>query len=90
MRVGGFFLRAGNSLGVDSVSILFNHPSFQQPDPFSLKFRRFSRKKDPWKEWTWKVPLETGFDPRLLKLWNQGAAQGSGGKLVGELGSWFL
>ena len=24
----------------------------------SLGFRRFSRKKDPWKEWKWKVPLE--------------------------------
>ena len=44
-------------LGVDSFSILFNHPYFQQPDPFSLGFRRFS-KKDPWKEWKWKVPLE--------------------------------
>ena len=45
-------------LGVDSLSILFNHRSFQKPDPFSLGFRRFSRRKDPWKEWNWKVPLE--------------------------------
>ena len=26
--------------------------------PVSLGFRRFSGKTDPWKEWTWKVPLE--------------------------------
>ena len=26
-------------------------------------FRRFSRKKDPWKEWKWKVPLEPLFYP---------------------------
>ena len=25
---------------------------------FALGFRRFSRKKDPWKEWKWKVPME--------------------------------
>ena len=31
-----------------------------------LGFRRFSRKKDPWKEWKWKVPLE------MLLGWNHG------------------
>ena len=36
-------------LGVDSSSILFNHRSFQKADPFSLGFRRFSRKiRSPW------------------------------------------
>ena len=35
-----------------SFSILFNHRSFEKPiDPFSLGFRWFSRKKDPWKKW---------------------------------------
>ena len=37
------------ALGGDSFSILFNHRSFQKPDPFSLGFRRFYRKKDPGK-----------------------------------------
>ena len=37
------------TLGGDSLSILFNHRAFQKPDPFSLGFRRFSRKKDPSK-----------------------------------------
>ena len=32
------------ALSVDSFSILFNHGSFQKPDPFSLGFWRFSRK----------------------------------------------
>ena len=44
-------------LGVDSLSILFNQRSFQKPEQFLfslfflLRFRRLSRKKDPWKEW---------------------------------------
>ena len=48
------FMRVGTDiLGVDSLSILFNHRSFQKPDPFSIGFRRSSRKirSDPWKEW---------------------------------------
>ena len=54
-----FFGGGGTSfLGLDSFSILFNHRSFQSPDPFSLGFCRFSGKKDPWKEWKWKVPVE--------------------------------
>ena len=40
----------GTVLGVVSFSILFNHRSFRKPDPFSLGFWRFSRKKDAWKE----------------------------------------
>ena len=39
------------TLLVESFSILFNHRSFQKPDAFSQGFSRFSRKKDPWKEW---------------------------------------
>ena len=38
-------------LGLDSLSILFNHRSFQKPGPFPLSFRWFPEKKDPWKEW---------------------------------------
>ena len=38
--------------------MLFNHCSFQKPDPFSLGFWWFSGKKDPWKEWSWKQPLD--------------------------------
>ena len=61
------------SLGVDS-----NH-SFNR----GSCFRRFSGKKDPWKEWTWKVVLGPGFDdvpsitsPRLdLGPTNQPASQ---------------
>ena len=37
------------NLGVDSLSILFSHRSFQKP-AISPGFWRFSRKKDPWKE----------------------------------------
>ena len=33
-------------------------PCWNLVRPFNLGFRRFSRKKDPWKEWKWKVPLE--------------------------------
>ena len=44
--------------GVDSISILFNHCSFQKPIAFPQAFWWFSRKKDPWKEWKWKLPLE--------------------------------
>ena len=33
-------------LGVQSLSIPFNHRSFQKPDPFSLGFWRFSRTKN--------------------------------------------
>ena len=56
----GFDETRANGLGVDPFSILFNHPSFQKPEPFSLGFSRVSRKKDPWKEWNWKVPIEMG------------------------------
>ena len=45
-------------LGVDSSSILFSHGSLQKPDPFPQGFWWFSRKKDPWKEWKWKLPLD--------------------------------
>ena len=39
-------------LRVDSFFVLFKHRSFQKPDPFPwVSRRRFSRKKDPWKEW---------------------------------------
>ena len=43
-------------LGFDSFSIIFNHRSFQTPDPFSsllflLGLVRLFEKKDPWKEW---------------------------------------
>ena len=37
-------------LGVDSVSILSSHRFFFKKQPFPKGFR-FSRKKDPWKEW---------------------------------------
>ena len=29
----------------------------KKTDPFFLGFRRFCGKKDPWTEWTWKMPL---------------------------------
>ena len=44
-------------LGVGSLSILFNHRSFQQPS-VSQGLSWFCRKKDAWKEWKWKVPLD--------------------------------
>ena len=51
-------------LGVDSLSILFNHRSFQKPDPFSVGFR-FSGK-------IWipglgmgNVPLDILGDPKI-------------------------
>ena len=40
-----------------STILLFKN-RIRFPPPFSLGFRRFSRKKDPWKEWKRKVPLE--------------------------------
>ena len=43
-------------VGVDCLSILFNHRSFQKPDPFSLGFIEKSGSLDS--EWNWKVPLE--------------------------------
>ena len=43
--------REPKSLGFDSVTVLFNHRCFLKNKPFSLGFLRFSRKKDPWKEW---------------------------------------
>ena len=46
----------GRKMGLIPIP-LFHH-RFQKLDPFFLGFRRFSRKKDPWKEWKWKVPLE--------------------------------
>ena len=45
-------------LGVDSLSILFNHRSFQN-QPFSLGFRRFFRKKDPCQEWGRYFPFSS-------------------------------
>ena len=46
--------KEGMSLGDDSpffsTIVLFNN------QPFSLGFRRFSGKKDPRKEWKWKLP----------------------------------
>ena len=42
--------------GVDSPVFSPIVPSKNRP--FSLGLWRFSIKKDPWKEWTWKVPLE--------------------------------
>ena len=42
---------APNTLGVDSLSILFNHRSFQKPIAVFPGFGWVSRKKDPWKEW---------------------------------------
>ena len=34
---------------------LFSTIALSKNQPFSLGFRRLSRKKDPWKEWNWKV-----------------------------------
>ena len=45
-------------LGVDSLSIRFNHRSFQKPAVSPGPCVVFCRKKDAWKEWKWKVPLE--------------------------------
>ena len=41
-------------LGVDSSSILFSHPSFNN-QPFPQGVWWFSRKKDPWKELKWML-----------------------------------
>ena len=38
-------------------TILLKHRSFQKPT-VSLVFWWFPEKKDPWKEWNWKVALE--------------------------------
>ena len=50
--------------GVDSaffsIIVLVKHRS-----PFSLGFWRLSEKKDPWKEWKWKVPLEEWLESLL-------------------------
>ena len=62
------------SLGVDFP--FFSTIVLSKNQPFSLGFRRFSRKIriDPWKEWKWKVPLDmclvqwlTGW---LVLLWS--------------------
>ena len=44
-------------LGVDSMSILFNHRSFQKPDPFPCIFDGFLRRFGPV-ERMGKAPLE--------------------------------
>ena len=45
-------------LGLDSLSILFKD-RFQKPDLCpTWGFEGFLEKKDPWKEWKWKVPLK--------------------------------
>ena len=41
----------GYVLGVDSISILFNHRSFQKQDLFPQGVGWFFRKKNAWKEW---------------------------------------
>ena len=47
------------SLGVDSP--LFSAIVLSKNQPFCQGFCWwFPRKKDPWKEWKWKVPLEKG------------------------------
>ena len=43
-------------LGVDSP--FFSTIVLFKTLHFPLHFLRFSRKKDPWKEWKWKVPLD--------------------------------
>ena len=45
-----------NFLGVDSS--FFSTIALFKKMLCSLGFLRFSRRKDPWKEWKWKVPLE--------------------------------
>ena len=40
-------VKGTDSLGVDSSSVLFNHPSFQKADPFSMGFRRFRKIRIP-------------------------------------------
>ena len=46
-----------HSIGIDSFSIIFNHRSFQKPDPCSLHFRRFLETRIPGK--VGKVPPES-------------------------------
>ena len=51
--------KQANVLGLDSLSILFNHRSFQKSDPFFPGIPEvFWKDSDPWKEWNWKVPLD--------------------------------
>ena len=40
-----------------SPIVLFEHQLF--PHVFFFFSVWFSREKDPWKEWKWKLPLET-------------------------------
>ena len=54
-------------LGVDSFSILSNHRSFREPDPFSLGVRRLSRKTGmPGTNEMEGTPRETN-PPRALR-----------------------
>ena len=46
-----FLAKISVFLGVDSLSILFNHPSFSKTGSV------FPGRAAPWKEWKWKVPL---------------------------------
>ena len=43
---------------VDSLSIRFNHHSFQAPIAVSPGFWAVFWKENRWKEWTGKLPLE--------------------------------
>ena len=85
------FEKSDTCLEVDSDSILYNHRSFGR----SFGFRRFSRKKDPWKEWKWKELLDkcpfwfcerwpspgNGSDPEaVIPLRGQLAARGAPGE----------
>ena len=55
------------TLGVDSLSILFNHRSFQKPavsPGFGVVLQKDS---DAWKEWNWKVPLGKPLNFRVVR-----------------------
>ena len=75
-------LRQWNPPIVLGVDYPFFHSSLiSETSRFCLSFRMVSRKKDPWKEWTWKVPLEilVDFDPTHMHrcegaIWSQRSA----------------
>ena len=48
---------SNKTLGVDSFSVIFNH-FFQKLAAVAGFPQAFQKDPDPWKEWTWKVPLE--------------------------------
>ena len=58
LKPGCHGIQLANLLGLDSFSIIFNHRSFKPP-LFTRVSEVVEKDSDPWKEWKWKVPVET-------------------------------